>query len=146
MTPLQSKPMTLQLLITILLIGLAAGIMSGLAGIGGGLILVPCLVFFLGYTQHQAQGTSLGVLVFPVVLLAFWKYYTAGQTSGIPIEWKVIGLLAITFLIGGYLGSMLALRINEVLLKRVFALILLFSAVKLLGWDKMFIKWIKSFA
>ena len=71
--------MTTELVITLLLIGLAAGVLSGLVGVGGGLIIVPALVFFLGYTQHQAQGTSLGLLLLPVGILAVMNYYNKGQ-------------------------------------------------------------------
>ncbi len=136
--------MTAQLVITILLIGLSAGMLSGMVGVGGGIILVPCLVFFLGYTQHQAQGTSLGVLTFPVVILAFLKYYSDCQKMGVPIDMRVIALLAVAFIIGGYFGSRIALKIEEDLLKKIFAVILLFSAVKLLQWDSMVIRWFKN--
>lgn len=142
---LQTRRMTTTLLITLLLIGLSAGILSGLVGVGGGIILVPAMIFFLGYTQHQAQGTSLGVLCFPVVILAFLNYYAAGKVNGQPIDIKVIGLLAIAFFAGGYLGSTWALRINQEMLKKLFAVILLFSAIKLLEWDKWLVRWIKSF-
>lgn len=142
---LQTRRMTTTLLITLLLIGLSAGILSGLVGVGGGIILVPAMIFFLGYTQHQAQGTSLGVLCFPVVILAFLNYYAAGKVNGQPIDIKVIGLLAIAFFAGGYLGSNWALRINQEMLKKLFAVILLFSAIKLLEWDKWLVRWIKSF-
>lgn len=137
--------MTTTLLITLLLIGFSAGLLSGLVGVGGGIILVPALIFFLGYTQQQAQGTSLGVLSFPVVILAFLNYYTAGKANGQPVDLKVIGLLAIAFFAGGYFGSMGALRINQEMLKKLFAFILLFSAFKLLEWDKWLVRWIKSF-
>ncbi|MBN8864472.1 MAG: sulfite exporter TauE/SafE family protein [Sphingobacteriales bacterium] len=137
--------MTTILLITLLLIGFSAGLLSGLAGVGGGIILVPALVFFLGYTQQQAQGTSLGVLSFPVAMLAFLNYYAAGKANGQPIDLKVIGLLAIAFFAGGYFGSVWALRINQEMLKKLFAFILLFSAFKLLEWDKWLLRWIKSF-
>lgn len=137
--------MTTALLITLLLIGFSAGLLSGLVGVGGGIILVPALVFFFGYTQQQAQGTSLGVLSFPVVILAFLNYYAAGKVNGQPVDLKVIGLLAIAFFTGGYFGSVWALRINQEMLKKLFAFILLFSAFKLLEWDKWLVRWIKSF-
>ncbi|MFT3677148.1 MAG: sulfite exporter TauE/SafE family protein [Chitinophagaceae bacterium] len=137
--------MTTTLLITLLLIGFSAGLLSGLIGVGGGIILVPAMVFFLGYTQYQAQGTSLGVLSFPVVILAFLNYYAAGKANGQPVDLKVIGLLAIAFFAGGYFGSAWALRINQEMLKKLFAFILLFSAIKLLEWDKWLVRWIKSF-
>lgn len=128
--------MTTQIILTILIIGLAAGILSGLIGVGGGIILVPALVYFLSYTQHQAQGTSLGVLTFPVVIIAFLNYYKDSKTSGHPIDMKIILLLAAGFIIGGYFGSKLALKIDQVLLKKIFAVILLYTAFKMLQWDK----------
>lgn len=128
--------MTTQIVLTILIIGLAAGILSGLIGVGGGIILVPALVYFLHYTQHQAQGTSLGVLTFPVVIIAFLNYYKDSKTSGHPIDIKIILLLAAGFIVGGYFGSKLALKIDQVLLKKIFAVILLYTAFKMLQWDK----------
>jgi len=126
-----------QTIFSILLIGLAAGILSGLVGIGGGILVVPALVFFLGYTQHQAQGTSLGVLTFPVVLLGFMKYYAESRKpGGDPIDLKVIGLIAVMFFAGAYLGSSLALKINQQVLKKIFALVLLYTALNMLDLDK----------
>src|SRR5690606_14700120 len=121
-----------------------AGLLSGLVGVGGGIILVPALVFFLNYTQHQAQGTSLGVLTFPVVILGFLHYYQSAKTGSTPIDMRVIGVLAVSFLAGSYFGSVVALKINEELLKKIFALILLFSAIKLLAWDQVLLRWIKN--
>lgn len=131
-------------LITLLIIGLSAGLLSGLVGVGGGIILVPALVFFLNYTQHQAQGTSLGVLTFPVVILGFLHYYQNSKTGATPIDMRVIGVLAVSFLAGSYFGSIVALKINEEMLKKIFALILLFSAIKLLAWDQAVLRWIKN--
>ena len=84
--------MTTQLVITALLIGLSAGVLSGLVGIGGGIIMVPALVFFMNYTQHQAQGTSLAVLTLPVVILASIYYYNQCQKLGTPIDLKIVVL------------------------------------------------------
>lgn len=136
--------MTTQLILTVLLIGLSAGILSGLVGVGGGIILVPALVFFLHYTQHQAQGSSLAVLTLPVVILASLKYYVECKAAGTPIDLKVIGLLAAGFIVGAYLGSHIALRIDEELMRKIFAVILLYTAIKLLRWDDALIRWIKS--
>ena len=80
--------MTTQLVITALLIGLSAGVLSGLVGIGGGIIMVPALVFFMNYTQHQAQGTSLAVLTLPVVILASIYYYNQCQKLLFPQEYR----------------------------------------------------------
>lgn len=136
--------MTTQLIITALLIGLAAGMLSGLVGVGGGIIMVPALVFFLHYTQHQAQGTSLAVLTLPVVILASVYYYYQCQKAGTPIDLKVVGLLAAGFLVGGFFGSKIALVINQELLKKIFAVILFYSAFKMLSWDVLLVKWVKG--
>lgn len=140
----QKNTMATQLIITALLIGLAAGMLSGLVGVGGGIIMVPALVFFLSYTQHQAQGTSLAVLTLPVVILASVYYYHQCQKAGTPIDLKVVGLLACGFLVGGFLGSKMALAIDESLLKKIFAIILFYTAFKMLNWDTMIIKWLKT--
>jgi uncharacterized protein len=140
----QKHTMTAQLVITALLIGLAAGMLSGLVGIGGGIIMVPALVFFMSYTQHQAQGTSLAVLTLPVVILASLYYYYQCQKLGTPVDLKITGLLAAGFLIGGFFGSKMALAINQDTLKRIFAIILFYTAFKMLQWDLMIMKWIKG--
>jgi uncharacterized membrane protein YfcA len=128
--------MATQLILIIITIGLMAGILSGLVGIGGGIILVPALVYFMNYTQHQAQGTSLGVLTLPVVIVAFLKYYSDCKKMGAPIDFKIIGLLAIGFIVGGFFGSSLALKLDKDMLKKVFAIILFYTAFKMLEWDK----------
>jgi uncharacterized membrane protein YfcA len=140
----KSKPMTVQIMLIIIIIGLFAGMLSGLVGVGGGIIIVPALVYFLHYTQHQAQGTSLGLLTLPVVAIAFYKYYTDCKEMGVPIDFKVIGLIALGFLVGGYLGSMLALKLDKEILKKVFAVILFFTAIKMLNWDTAILNLFRS--
>lgn len=108
-------------------IGLLAGIASGSLGIGGGIIIVPALVFFAGFSQHQAQGTSLSVLVIPVVALSVFNYYKEGY-----INIKVAAIIAITFAAGGYLGSLLAVNIPAGLLKKIFGFLLLVVAFKMI--------------
>ena|SRR5215212_1592097 len=129
------KQMTTEIIIMIIIIGLLAGILSGLVGVGGGIILVPALVYFMNYSQHQAQGTSLGVLTFPVVIIAFLKYFYDTRKMGEPISFTVIGLLAIGFLLGGFVGSTIALKIDKDVLKKIFAIILFYTAFKMLEWD-----------
>jgi uncharacterized protein len=138
------EKMTMQIILTVLIIGLAAGVLSGLVGVGGGIIMVPALVFFMSYTQHQAQGTSLGVLTLPVVIIASLYYYHQCQKLGTPMDLRVIGLLAIGFVVGGYFGSKLALSLNNEVLKKIFAIVLIYTAVKMLGWDASIYKWIKN--
>lgn len=131
-------------IITIVILGVAAGILSGLVGIGGGIILVPALIYFLHYSQHQAQGTSLGVLTLPVVILGFYQYYKYCQTAGTPIDFKVIGLLAAGFILGGFFGGKIAVRIDTETMKKIFAVILFYTAFKLLHWDAQIIRWAKQ--
>ena len=113
--------------------------MSGLVGVGGGIIVVPALVFFLGFTQPQAQGTSLGLLLLPVGILAVLNYYKQGH-----IDIRVIGIMAIAFVVGGWLGSKWALSLPEDVVKKIFAIILFYSAIKMMGWDAVVIKWIRN--
>jgi uncharacterized protein len=112
--------------------------------VGGGIIMVPALVFFMKYTQHQAQGTSLAVLTLPVVIVASIFYYYQCKRMGTPIDLKVVGLLAAGFLVGGFFGSKIALAIDQNLLKKIFAIILFYTAFKLLAWDAAIVKWVKS--
>ena len=137
--PLQKNTMTAELIIIILLIGLFAGILSGLVGVGGGLIVVPALIFFLGFNQHQAQGTSLGLLLLPVGILAVINYYNKGN-----VDVKVVAIMSIAFIAGGWMGSKLALRLPEDTVKKIFAIFLFYSAFKLLGWDKAIYNWIRE--
>jgi uncharacterized protein len=143
-SPYNKKEMTGELIAIVLIIGLAAGMLSGLVGVGGGIIMVPALVWFLSYTQHQAQGTSLGVLTFPVILLAFLKYYKDCNEMGQPLDFKVIALLGAGFIVGSYFGSSIALKIDEKLLKKIFAIILFYSAFKMLEWDSAIVRWVKG--
>ena len=140
---MKQRNMTNEIIIVIL-IGLAAGVLSGLVGVGGGIILVPALVYFMHYTQHQAQGTSLGVLTFPVVILGFLKYYSDCKRMGTPIDFRIIGILAIGFVIGGYFGSTIALKIDRDALRKIFALILFYTGISMMGWDTVIVRWVKG--
>ena len=140
---MKSFRMDYQAIIILILIGLAAGVLSGLIGVGGGIILVPALVYFLHYNQHQAQGTSLGVLTFPVTILAFLSYYHDSINTGAPIQLKVILIIAGGFVLGGLLGSMIAVKIDQHMLKKIFALILFYTGIKMLDWDKVIVNWMK---
>lgn len=122
--------MTMHLVLLLSLIGLVAGILAGMVGVGGGIIVVPALVFFLGFSQKEAQGTSLGLLLLPIGILAVLNYYNKGL-----IDVKVVGIMALGFLIGGFLGSKLALAISEAALKRIFAVVLFYTGFKMLGFD-----------
>lgn len=128
-------------IIGILIIGLAAGILGGMVGVGGGLIVVPALVFFFGYTQHAAQGTSLGLLVLPVAILGMLNYYKQGY-----VDFRVVGLLAISFVIGSYFGSKWALSLPQETIKKYFAVLLFYTAFKMIGWEKQLLQWIRQFS
>ena len=119
--------MTVQTIILLVLVGLLAGALSGLVGLGGGVIIVPALVYLLGFSQHQAQGTSLGILLLPAGIFAVMNYYKKGY-----IDLKVVGILFIGFLVGGWVGSKMSLNIDEKLLKRIFAIALLLIAGRVL--------------
>lgn len=121
----------MQTILLLVIIGLAAGILSGMIGIGGGIIIVPALVFVLGFTQQQAQGTSLGLLLLPVGILAVMNYYKQGF-----IDIKVVGIMSVTFILGGWLGSKIALSLPQETVKKIFAIILIVVAVKMLFFDK----------
>ena len=123
--------MTITSLLGILLIGLLAGILSGMVGIGGGIVIVPSLVLFYGLSQHTAQGTTLAMLSLPVSLVAAYSYYQKGM-----VDWKIALLLCGGFLVGGYIGSKVAINMNPLSIKRVFAVMLLFVAFKYLFIDK----------
>ena len=98
----------------------------------------------MNYTQHQAQGSSLAVLTLPVVIIASISYYYQCQKLGTPIDLKVVGLLAAGFLVGGYFGSKIALAVNQDVLKKIFAVILFYTAIKMLDWDATIVKWVKN--
>jgi uncharacterized membrane protein YfcA len=118
--------MTFSIVIILILIGLVAGVFSGLIGIGGAIIIIPALVFILGMDQYSAQGTSLAIMLPPIGLLAAWNYYKAGV-----LDLRYALIIAGAFFIGGYLGSKFALSIPEATLRRIFAAILLVIAVKM---------------
>jgi len=131
--------MTVETMLVLVVVGLAAGILSGLVGVGGGIIIVPALIFFLGFSQLQAQGTSLGLLLLPIGIFAVINYYKSGY-----IDLKVVGIMCLAFVAGGWIGSKLALRMNEEVVKKIFAIVLFYTAFKMLHWDTAIVKWIKS--
>lgn len=113
--------------IYLLFIGLLAGALSGFLGIGGGIIVIPALVYLLGFSQQQAQGTSIAMLLPPIGLLAFINYYKAGF-----VDIKAAAILVITFLIGSYITSKYVVTFPEFTLKKIFGAFLLIYSIKLL--------------
>lgn len=112
--------MTIQIIIFLICIGLNMGVLSGLIGIGGGIIMVP-LLLLMGFTQTQAQGTSLAALLSPVILFAVINYHKAGF-----IDWHFAIIISLVFVVYGYFGSKMAIYIDQKILKKVFAVTLLF--------------------
>lgn len=118
-------------ILLLVVVGLVAGFLSGLIGIGGGVIIVPALVLFLGFTQKEAQGTSLGILLLPVGILAVIQYYKQGYMN---VNYVLI--VAAAFVLGGFLGSKLALGLSDAKMKKVFAIIMMLIAIKMLFFDR----------
>lgn len=108
-------------------LGGIAGILSGLVGIGGGIIIVPALVFFFGFTQHQAQGTTLGTLLLPVGLLAVQQYYKRGQ-----VDLAAAAGIALGFFAGGFWGGKLSGLVSQIWLARGFGLFMIVAGLRLL--------------
>ena len=119
--------MTTQVIVSLILIGLLAGILSGLVGVGGGIIMVPLLVYLLGFNQFQAQGTSLAVLAVPVTAIAAFTYYKKGH-----LDWRFALVIAVCFVVGGFIGSKIAIGLDQKMLKKIFGVILLLIAGKML--------------
>lgn len=123
--------MSIGYVIGIIVIGIFAGILSSMVGIGGGVVIVPSLVLLLGLSQHTAQGTTLAMLSFPVSLVAAWTYTQKGM-----VDWKVAMILCVGFVAGGFFGSRMAVNLSPQVIKKVFAVIMILIAVKYLFFEK----------
>ena len=119
--------MSISMLLILLGIGIVTGVMAGMLGIGGAIIMIPALVYFMGFSQQMAQGTSLAVMLPPIGILAAYNYYKAGH-----VDIKFALILAGAFLIGSYFGSKYALTLPQATLKKIFGVLLLLVAVKML--------------
>ena len=109
-----------------IILGLVAGAFAGIFGIGGGLILIPALIFLFGMTQHQAQGMTLAVLVPPVGILAAWRYYQNGH-----VNLPMAGFICFGFLFGGLLGANMAQGVSDPILKKLFAMFLFIVSINM---------------
>lgn len=127
---METKKLHMNQIIILLCIGLVAGVLSGMVGIGGGIVIVPALIYFLGFSQHQAQGTVLFMFLLPIGILGVMNYHQAGH-----IDFKTALIIASTFFIGSYFGSKLSISIDQQLLKRVFGVIILLLSLKMI-WGK----------
>jgi uncharacterized protein len=116
-------------IVGLIVLGIVAGVLSSMVGIGGGIVIVPTLVIGFGLAQHTAQGTTLAMLSVPVALASVINYHKAGA-----VNWQFVIWLCLGFVIGGYFGSQFALQIPEKMIKRVFACLLIVVAAKMF-WD-----------
>ncbi len=114
----------------LLAIGLFSGMLGGMVGIGGGIVIVPALIYFLGFSQLNAQGTSLALIMFPVGVLGVINYYKQGH-----IDFNIVFILAAGFVIGSFLGSKFAMNIPQVFVKKCFAILMIVIAIKMLFLD-----------
>jgi uncharacterized membrane protein YfcA len=119
--------MTITQLILLAIIGLMAGFFSGTFGVGGAIIVIPALIFFLGFSQHQAQGTSLAFMIPPVTLMAAINYWKNGY-----VNWKFALVLSLMFFVGTYFGSLISIGMNEKILRKMFGGLLLIVALKII--------------
>ena len=124
--------MEIQHVIVIAIIGIAAGILSGLLGLGGAIIIIPALVMALGFSQQMAQGTTLMMMVLPIGALAAFQYYQQGL-----VDFKVAMIMAFFFFIGGYFGAKLATQLPLEILKKSFAIMMILIALKMLFFTKI---------
>ena len=123
--------MDIQTILMLMLVGIAAGMLSGLVGVGGGIVIVPALVLILGFSQKMAMGTSLGILLLPVGILGVFQYYKQGY-----VDVRVVLIISFAFLFGSYFGSKIALSLPQETIKKVFAVFMIIIAIKLLFFDK----------
>lgn len=124
---MELKKPSMETIIYLILIGIAAGFLGGMVGIGGGVIIVPALVLLLGITQHNAQGISLAMMLFPVGILGVINYYKKGY-----VDFRYAALIAVGFLLGSYLGSKFSLSLPQETVKKVFAIIMIILAIRML--------------
>ena len=127
----QNNDMDIQTILILMLVGIAAGMLSGLVGVGGGIVIVPALVIILGFSQKMAIGTSLGILLLPVGILGVIQYYKQGY-----VDIRVVLIISAAFLFGSYFGSKIALSLPQETIKKVFAVFMIIIAIKLLFFDK----------
>lgn len=119
--------MEINTILILLAVGLFAGFLSGLIGIGGGIVIVPVLVYFLSYNQKMAQGTTLFMFLLPIGILGVFNYYKQGQ-----VDIKSALIMCATFVVGSYFGSKTALAIDTKLVKQIFGAMIVLIGIKML--------------
>jgi uncharacterized membrane protein YfcA len=128
-SPQPYKKSTMETILIVLVIGAFAGAFGGFIGIGGGLIVVPCLVYFIGMSQHTAQGTSLAMMLPPIGVMAVYNYYKQGQ-----VDFKVAAILSVSFVAGSFFGSKIALALSADQIKKAFGVIIILLGIKMVFW------------
>jgi hypothetical protein len=124
---MKNNIMSLTHLLILIAIGIISGLLSGVFGVGGAIIVIPALVFIIGLSQHEAQGTSLAFMLPPVGILATWNYWKAGH-----VNWKIALVLSLTFVLGAYLGSRFSINISDKTLRRMFGILMILIALKMI--------------
>lgn len=127
----QKKTMDTQTFLILICVGIAAGMLSGMVGVGGGIIIVPALIYFLGYSQMNAQGTSLALIMLPVGFLGVIQYYKMGH-----INYNIVMIIAVGFVLGSFFGSKFALSLPQETMKKTFAILMILIAIKMLFFDR----------
>ena len=125
---MRPAPMDITTIATLLLIGAAAGCLSGFIGIGGGLLIVPALTYFMGMSQMVAQGTSLALMLPPIGALAVMNYWKAGE-----LDLRAAGIMVVAFVVGGYFGSRIALSLNPMKVRLAFGLLMMYAAIRMIA-------------
>ena len=119
--------MSIANLVILIIVGILSGLLAGIFGVGGAIIVIPALVFILGFSQHDAQGTSLAFMLPPVGILATWNYWKEGH-----VNWKIALILSLTFVVGSWLGSQFSINISDKLLRRLFGVLMILVAIKMI--------------
>jgi len=127
----KNTKMDIQIIIVLLLVGIAAGMLGGMVGVGGGVIIVPALIYFLGMSQMKAQGTSLALIMLPVGILGVLEYHKQGY-----VDFKIVLIIAVGFVLGSFFGSRISLSLPQETVKKFFAVLLIVIAIKMLFFDK----------
>ena len=119
--------MSISTCIILIVIGILAGLLAGVVGVGGGIIMIPLMILLLGLSQHEAQGTSLAVMLPPIGILAAINYHREGF-----VKWEYAFIIATAFVISGYFGSKYAVNLRPEVLRRIFGVVMLLGALKLI--------------
>jgi uncharacterized membrane protein YfcA len=123
--------MSMTSILLLILIGLVAGALGGMIGLGGGIILIPALILIMKMDQQTAQGTSIAIMLPPIGLFAVYNYYKAGY-----VNTKYAMIIAVAFMVGGYFGSMLALKLSPDIMRKIFSVLLVLIALKMFFTEK----------